>query len=59
MKRLGRIRTQQRQRGTAMLEWLIILTLVTFGACIALAPLGRYLLGYHDRIEFMTELPLP
>jgi hypothetical protein len=42
-----------------MLEWLIILMLVTFGACLLLAPLGKYLLGYYDRIELMTELPLP
>jgi methyl coenzyme M reductase beta subunit len=42
-----------------MMEWIIILLLVTCGACIALAPMARYLLAYSDRIETTTGLPLP
>jgi len=42
-----------------MIEWLIVLLFVTVGACVALAPMARYLIAYSDRIETMTELPLP
>jgi hypothetical protein len=59
MKRRGRAARRDRQRGTVILEWLEILLLVAFGACVALAPLAKYLLAYFDRIELFTALPLP
>jgi hypothetical protein len=58
VKRHGRNRAS-RQRGAVIFEWLEILLLVTFGACVALAPLAKYLLAYFDRIETLTGLPLP
>jgi hypothetical protein len=58
MKRLGKARTT-RQRGAVIFEWLEVLLLVAFGACLALAPLAKYLLAYFDRIELLTGLPLP
>ncbi len=42
-----------------MIEWLIVFLFITFGSAVLLAPMAKYLLAYSDRIETMTELPLP
>lgn len=47
------------QRGAAIVEYVVILTLVMIGATLASLPLGGHLLDYYDVVEFLTGLPFP
>jgi hypothetical protein len=45
--------------GTILVEYVEVTVLVVIVAAIALAPLGSYLLGYYDRIEYLSQFPMP
>jgi hypothetical protein len=36
-----------------------LLSLVTIGAAVAMAPLGAFLMRYYDNVEFLSGLPFP
>jgi hypothetical protein len=54
---LGRLASDE--TGTLMVEYLEVTVLVVILAVLAIVPLGGYLLGYFDRIESLSALPMP
>jgi Flp pilus assembly pilin Flp len=47
------------ERGTAQVEYVIVLVVVIIGAVVAAARLGVDLAGYYDVTELVTAAPLP
>jgi hypothetical protein len=49
----------RRDKGTASVEYLVILATVAISFAAAAVPLGALLLDYHRLIERVLSLPIP